>query len=169
MALTKTEIKSAYPLPAYNYRVTILEETSSSVISFSEVSGLAMEYEPIIYKHGFSSIMGYTPNASAALGPMIIPGMPEPIRITLRRGIVKSKRFLYDWIDSTYNDPFYEKNKRDILIDLCDEAGMAVVRWKLQEALPLKLEAPDFRADANEVAIESMELVAQSLRVQYDP
>ena len=36
MALTKEQIATDYPLPVYNYRVNIADET----IAFSEVSGL---------------------------------------------------------------------------------------------------------------------------------
>ena len=38
MALSKDDIKTAYPLPLYNYRVEIGPDS----IAFSEVSGLAV-------------------------------------------------------------------------------------------------------------------------------
>ena len=36
MALSKDDIKTAYPLPVYNYKV----EIGSDTVAFSEVSGL---------------------------------------------------------------------------------------------------------------------------------
>ena len=48
MAQDKQDIKATYPLPSYNYRVTV----GSDVLSFSEVSGLSVEHEPVTYKHG---------------------------------------------------------------------------------------------------------------------
>ena len=59
--------------------------------------------------------------------------------------------------------------KRDILIDLCDEKGDAVISWKVQDALPTKLDVPTFDANSNDVAIETMEFIAHGLRVDYNP
>jgi phage tail-like protein len=154
VALSSDEIKAAYPLPTYNYRVTIGGD-DSSVIGFSEVSGLSLEYEPVTYKHGLSF----------AFGSRIIPGMRQPIQVTLKRGVTRNNRFLYDWIRDTYSDPFSGDRKRDIEIDLCDENGSAVLRWTVRNALPTKLEAPAFEADSNEVAIETLELTAHGLEV----
>jgi phage tail-like protein len=157
MALEKSDIKSTYPLPSYNYRVTILHGPEAVVISFAEVSGLSLDYEPITYKHGLSFLMGV----------QIIPGMPQPIRVTLKKGLVQRQDFLHRWIDSTYSMSLLSSTPRDILIDLCDEAGQALVRWTVQGALPVKLEAPTFDANSNDVAIETLELVAHGLQVDY--
>jgi phage tail-like protein len=159
MAEDKNQVKSTYPLPAYNYRVTILKDGESLVLSFAEISGLTIQYEAVTYKHGLSFIMGNK----------IIPGMRQPTQLTMKRGVVKNRDFLYKWIHNTYTDPFFSSAKRDILIDLCDEAGEPVIRWTVQGALPLKLEAPAFDAKSNEVAIETMELIAHGLQVNYNP
>ena len=159
MAQDKNEIKSTYPLPVYNYRVTVLKDGESSVLAIAEVSGLSIEYEPVTYKHGFSFVMGNK----------IIPGMRQPVRLTMKRGVVSKNDFLHGWINSVYTNPFSTGAKRDILIDLCDEAGGAVVRWTVQGALPVKLDVPTFDANSNEVAIETMELVAHGLQINYTP
>ena len=154
MATNKDQIKSSYPLPVYNYRVTIDQLT----LGFSEVSGLSVEYEPVTYKHGFSF----------AMGAKIIPGMRQPIKLTMKRGVVKGNDVLYGWLHGAYADPF-KSAKRDILIDLCDETGTAIVRWKVQGALPTKIDAPTFDANSNEAAIETLEVVAHDLQVEYSP
>ena len=118
MAQNKNDIKSTYPLPAYNYRVTVLNDRDPVVIGFAEVSGLSVEYEPVTYKHGLSFWMGNK----------IIPGMRQPIRLTMKKGVVKSNDFLHSWIHNTYTDAFFTGAKRDILIGLCDESGKPVVR-----------------------------------------
>jgi len=154
MSLDRDQIKASYPLPVYNYRVTV----ESSAIGFSEISGLNVEYEPVTYKHGLSFVTGVK----------IIPGMRQPIRLTMKKGIIKGNNFLAGWIQDTYSDPF-KTAKKDILVDLCDEAGKAVVRWKVQGALPIKLDAPSFDANSNEVAVESLELIAHGIQVDYHP
>lgn len=145
MALEKQQIATAYPLPVYNYKVTVGNE----VLSFSEVSGLNADYEKVIYKDGFSYING----------PNIIRAQPKEISITMKRGIVSGKKELYQWLN--------DGSKKDITIDLCDPTGNALVRWKVRKALPLKLDAPAFNASSNEVAIEQLELVAQDLTIEY--
>jgi len=161
MAEDKEHIKSTYPLPVYNYRVTIQSffSGSSEVASFSEVSGLAMEYEHVTYKHGFSF----------AMGKKVIPGMPKEVRVTLKRGLIKDRKLLQSWIDDTYSNPFLLDKKRDIVVALLDEAGKAVIEWTVQRALPIKMDAPTFDANSNEVAIETLELVAHGLKVNFNP
>jgi len=155
MAQDKNHIKSTYPLPAYNYRVTV----QGATIGFAEVSGLSVEYEPVTYKHGLSFVMG----------SRIIPGMRQPIRLTMKKGVVKSNDFLQSWIHNTYTNPFFTSAKRDIVIDLCDESGKPVIRWTVQRAMPIKLDAPTFDANSNNVAIETMEFIAHGLQVDYNP
>jgi phage tail-like protein len=154
MSQDKSQIKASYPLPVYNYRVTI----GGNTLGFSEVLGLSVEYEPVYYRHGLSF----------ATGGKIIPGKQKPVTLTLKKGIMKGKDFLSKWLQDTYADPFKD-TKQNILIDLCDQAGLPVVRWNVQGALPIKLDAPGFLANSNEVAVETLELVAHDIQVDYDP
>lgn len=146
MATTKQIIEAAYPLPAYNYKVTVDSET----LSFSEVSGLNLSYEKVVYKHGLSY----------ALGANIVRAQQNEITVTLKRGVVAKRSQLYNW--------FAGNDRKDIFIDLCDEEGNAVVRWKINKALPLKMDAPSFNAtDNNSVAIESVDVIAQEISIEY--
>ncbi len=150
MAVNPSFIKSAYPLPVYNYRVSI----GGSTLAFSELSGLSLQYEPITYKHGLSW----------KEGAEHMPGMKQPLRITLRRGIVQNRDNLLTWINTVQQN---KVEKRDIVIDLCDEKGDPLISWLLRQAFPLKLDAPAFNANSNEVAIESMELMAGDLLIDF--
>ena len=83
MAVSKDHIKSQYPLPAYNYRVTILPASvlgvpipiGSTVISCSEVSGLSMEVDTVTYKHGFSFLTG----------SHIIPAQKKEVNLSIKK------------------------------------------------------------------------------------
>ena len=145
MALTKDAIKSAYPLPSYNYKVVV----GSDTLAFSEVSGLDVEFEKVIYKHGFSFLMG----------PNIIKAQQSAITVTLKRGIVAKRNGLYVW--------FTSQEVKDVLIDLCDENGEALIRWKVSKAQPMKIEGPSLNASGNEIAIESVTIVGQDLNLEY--
>ena len=155
MALTKDEIKTAYPLPVYNYKV----EIDGDFVAFSEVSGLSMSVETATYKE--------SPTESGSPGPRVMhmPMQATPANVTLNKGVVRgvSVPVLYDWIASTQVN---QVDKKDIVVRLCDEAGDAVVSWKVLNAFPTKLDAPSFTADSNDVAIESMELMADRIQME---
>lgn len=159
MSDTRDAIKNQYPLPAYNYRVTIMDGSRAETIGFSEVTGLSMGYDPVTYKDGFSFVMGHD----------IIPGMAKPVSLSLKKGLARSADYLQQWIEKSYQDHFSNGAKRDVLIDLCDESGQPLIRWTVFAAMPVKLDAPSFLATGNEVAIASMELVAARLKVEYNP
>ena len=155
MAMTKDEIKTAYPLPAYNFRVEIDGQT----VGFSEVTGLSIANETITYVE----------SPTAGLGPrfMHMPGKKTPPKLTLKKGVVTgvSVATLFGWVDSIQLN---RVQKKDLAIRLCDENGTPVVSWTVQNAFPTKLDAPSFTASANDVAIESIELMADSIIVQQN-
>ena len=150
MAVSTDEIKHTYPLPVYNYRVEISGET----ISFSEVSGLSLSFETSTFKESQTE--------SGLRGPkiMYMPAQIAPPTISLKKGVVRggvSISVLYNWINSTQVNLI---EKKDIYVRLCDESGAPVISWKVINAFPTKLDAPTFDANSNDVAIESMELMA---------
>lgn len=145
MAVSKQTIVESYPLPVYNYRVIIDGITAG--MSFSEVSGLEIDYDQVLYRHGFSWVMG----------DYLIRGQRKPIRVSLKRGIIQQRSYLYDWLKS--------EQKKNMRIDLCDEEGIPTVSWEIYRALPLKLDAPSFNANTSDVAIESLDLVAHDLKL----
>ncbi len=155
MPLTANEIRTAYPLPLYNYRVEINGES----VAFSEVSGLSISHEVITYKE--------SPTASGAPGPrmLLVPGQREPAKITLKKGLVRSTsmKHLYGWIRTI---AINQVEKKDIFIRLLDEKGEPVISWKVINAFPTKLDAPTFDAKSNDAAIESMELSGDFVSIE---
>jgi phage tail-like protein len=155
MALSKADIKTAYPLPSYNYRV----EIAGAAVGFSEVSGLSMKRETSTYKE--------SPLSGGAPGPvvMIMPAQRANVTITLKKGLVRKQSIaaLYNWISSTQIN---QVDKKDVYVRLCDEKGEAVISWKVQNAFPSKLDAPSFNATSNDVAIETMELTADLILME---
>jgi phage tail-like protein len=155
MALSKDEIKTAYPLPVYNYRV----EIGSDAVAFSEVSGLSISYETTTYKE--SSVESGSP------GPRVMhmPAQGTPASVILNKGLVRgtSVATFYSWINSIQIN---QVEKKDVFVRLLDENGDAVISWKVTNAFPTKLDAPTFDANSNDVAIESMELMGDGIFVE---
>ena len=155
MAMTPDQIKTTYPLPAYNFRV----EIDGQSVGFSEVSGLSIGYETITYVE--SPIAGSGPRF------MHMPGKPAPTKITLKKGLVTgvSVATLFAWINSI---ALNRVQKKDIAIRLCDENGAPVISWNVINAFPTKLDAPAFTASSNDVAIETIELMADRIVEQQN-
>jgi phage tail-like protein len=151
MATSIQDIKDKYPLPVFYYRVTIAGEDS---VAFYEVSGLNINYETLSYYDG----MSYRD------GVKLMPGMPAYVTLTLKKGVVRRDNYFFKWISTIQLNTV---EKRDLRVDLLDETGEAVVSWTVTDAFPHQLDAPVFNAAHNEVAIETLELVASSLRMDY--
>src|SRR5215813_11938658 len=154
MAVSVNEIKATYPLPVYNFRV----EVGPDAVAFSEVSGLSIHYEVTTFKE--------CPTGGGSAGPRIIhmPSQPQAVNVTMKKGVTRatSVATLYGWI-KTIN--LNQVDKKDVVVRLCDEQGKPLISWKIVNAFPTKLDGPTFDAKSNDVAVESLELRADSITI----
>lgn len=135
-----------YPLTTYSYRVSL----GGADVSFSEVSGLTIEYETTTYRHGLSF----------AEGEMIVRHRIDKfVPLTLKKGVVHGLKVLRDWLASG--------ETRTLDINLCDEQGVPVVTWHIGKAIPVKLEGPALNASSNDAAIESLELQVARISLEH--
>lgn len=144
MTDTRETIKRSYPLPVYNFRVTV----GGTTMRFSEVSGIAVSYDEATYRHGLSY----------ADGEEITTFYFDSFQpVTLKRGMIRDAGplALHDWLGS--------KELKTVEVSLCDETGTPVLSWHIARAVPVKLEAPPFDASSNDAAIESLELRARGI------
>jgi phage tail-like protein len=140
-----------YPLSKFHFQV----EWGGTKIGFTEVSGLDAETEVIEYRQG----------ASPEYSKIKMPGMQKYSNITLKRGTFASDNEYFEWWNSVQLNTI---ERRDITISLLNESHEPVVVWKVRNAWPTKVQSTDLKADGNEVAIESMEIVHEGLTVQND-
>jgi phage tail-like protein len=89
--------------------------------------------------------------------------------ISLKRGTFEGDyHFFKEWRKTYY---FQEGNKtgsmyrRTVTIKLLNENHEPMITWKVLNAWPSKVQSTDLKADANEVAIETMELVHEGLEI----
>ena len=144
----KETYDSDYPLPTYRFVVALGDDDS---MTFSEVSGLDVEYEPITYKDG--------------LGVKHMPGMATATNVSLKRGIMKGKGQLWDWVNKT---KLNYAERKDLTISLIDkEGGEPLVTWKVLGAFPTKLTAPTLDGNSNEVAVETLDLRANDVQIEF--
>jgi phage tail-like protein len=146
MAQTKDIQRKSYPLVAYNFVVRVDE----NLMSFTEVSGIAIEYDHAVYRHGLSFLDGES----------IQTFYFDSFRpITCKRGMIlgNDPLFLHDWLT--------KRDVRSMEVSLCDEKGNPVMSWKIAHAVPVSLKAPAFSAGANDAAIDTVDLQVRGISV----
>ncbi|NLX19509.1 MAG: phage tail protein [Desulfobulbus sp.] len=140
---------ATYPIPKFHFQV----QWGGTRIGFTEVTGLTIENEVIEYREG----------SSPEYSKIKMPGLHKYGNITLKRGIFASDNEYYDWLNSVKLNTI---ERRDLIISLLNENHEPVVSYKVKQAWPVKIQAPDLKSDANEVAIESIELAHEGLVIQ---
>ena len=140
--------RAADPFASFNFKVEIAGIT---VAGFSECTGLNIESNVIDYREGQEPIT-----------PRKLSGLNKFGPITLKRGITVDKT-IFQWRKTiTDGDP----ERKNLSIVLQNEKHDEVVRWNVVNAWPSKYVAPDLKAAANEIAIESVELTHEGLERQ---
>ena len=89
--------------------------------------------------------------------------MQKYSNITMKRGTFLGDNEYFSWWNSVKLNTI---ERRDITISLLNEEHAPVVVWKVKNAFPIKVQSTDLKSDANEVAIESIEIVHEGLVMQ---
>ena len=146
-----------YPVPKFHFQ---LEWGDGFRIGFTEVSGLDFETEVIEYRSG----------DSVKYNKLKQPGLTKFSDVTAKRGTFEGDFEAYKlWKESYY---FQEGNevgsryRRTVTVKLLNEKHEPIVTWQLENAWIKKFLSTDLKADANEVAIETMELTHEGLTIQ---
>jgi len=90
-----------------------------------------------------------------------LPGRVTFSPLILRRGFTVDRTF-FDWWRAVAEGNL---DRRNVSVILRDQTGQSVARWNFRNALPMKYDAPSFRAQSNEVAIESLELAVEGMEL----
>lgn len=138
-----------YPLPRFHFQV----EWGGSKISFTEVTGLVMEREKIEHRH----------SDSKDFSRIVMPGMLKNANLTCKRGKFEGDFDFNTWMDEVANERV--EGRRDVTITLLNEKHEPVAAWTAVRCFPVKVTAPDLKSDANETAIESLEIAHEGLRL----
>lgn len=137
---------AVWPLVKFSFHV----KWDDKEILFHEVTGLSSETQVIEYRGGSSKLFS----------TVKMPGIQKFGNVTLKKGIFQGDTALWD----NYNLIKMNTIKRStIIISLLDESNNVAMSWSLLNAFPVKLTVTDMKSDANEVAIESMEVAHEGL------
>jgi len=121
---------------------------------FRSVSGLSIETEVVEFREG---------GENGAVHK--IPGRVKYPNIVLKLGFAGASD-LQKWAFRIAAGQFEHKNGT---IVMSDQKGQVVARYTLTNAWPTKWSGPDFDATSNDVAIETIEIAHEGLRLVTDP
>ena len=139
-----------YPLPKFHFEV----DWGGARIGFTEITGLEFETEVIEYREGTSKIYNKTKQ----------PGLTKYSNITLKRGVFLNDFEFFDlWRRTVFFQEGGAEFRRNVSIKLLNETHVPIITWVALNAWPCKVQYGDLKADANEVLIETMELVHEGL------
>jgi len=145
----KDQQGSTWPLPKFNFSVRLGDDIE---VKFQEVSGLESETKPIEYRHGNSPVFY----------PIKMPGLGKVGNVIMRKGIFVNDTKFWAW----YNEIKLNTGKRQtVTINLLDDTGTPKMVWTLTNAWPAKITGTDLKAEGNEVAIESLDLVYETMAI----
>jgi phage tail-like protein len=137
------------PFQTFNFWVEI---EGILVGGFSECTGLQVETEVETYAEGGLNEYTHQFRGRAKYAPLV-----------LKRGLTLNEH-LWRWHQDVIEGNFERKNGT---IYLLNATHVPVVWWNFRKAFPSKWTGPELRANSNEVAVESVELLHQGLSRQW--
>lgn len=138
-----------WPIPKFYFMV---DWGSTTNIPFQEVSGLNIEAQPLEYRHGNSPVFS----------EINMPGIVKNSNVTMKKGVFANDNSFWDWYNKIKMNTIERQN---VVIKLLDESGNPVMTWTLLNAWPTKISSTDLKSDANEVAVESIEIMHEGLTI----
>lgn len=123
-----------------------------SLGQFQEVGGISIERSVIEHR------------ATLPGGQEVIRKLPGPVKygdVTLKRGMTDDSS-LYDWIKEVVEGKVDSARRNGSIVEY-DTQYSEVARWNFTNAWPQKWEAPSHKANANEIAVESVTLTVESI------
>jgi phage tail-like protein len=135
------------PYLAFNF---VVEIDGITVAGFTDVSGLSIETQVERKTFGGENHREYT-----------FITQTKYTDITLKHGIT-SDDYLWNWYENVINGQITRHNGS---ICLLDDMGNPKLWWDILEACPIKWEGPTFSASSSAVAVESLVLTHNGIRM----
>lgn len=154
------------PPLAFNFAINLMDSASSTAAAvttiaintltdnidagFSECSGLEMNLEVEEYQEGGNN------------GTVLkFPTRMSWGKLVLKKGIAKNTE-LWEWV---YGFSEGKVVRKDGMITLLGEKGLAHTVWKFKRGLPVKYSGPQLNATQNAIAFESVEIEHEGLEL----
>ena len=139
-----------WPIPKFYFSVDMGSDSGIGEVPFQEVSGMDIESQIIEYRAG----------NDPRFTPAKMPGLVKYSNVTFKKGMFKDDNAFWEWYGLIKMNTIA---RTTITIKLLDEAGESLMEWVLANAWPTKITGTDLKADGNEVAVETIEVVHEGL------
>src|SRR5690606_11919693 len=149
--LIKKLFMANYPLNISHFIV----EWGGISLGFMEVIGLGASVEVIEFRDGSSP--------ESALQKM--PGLKKYENIIFKRVMSKNDNDFYNWFSTIQMNTV---ERRDIAISLLDEGHNPIVRWKLKNAFPVRIEYSTLNSTLSAPATELIEVAHEGITVEMN-
>ncbi len=139
---------NVWPLVKFAFSVKIGDKE----LLFQEVTGLASETQVIEYRAGNNKVFS----------TVKMPGIKKFGNVTLKKGIFKDDKDMWTMYNLIKMNTIERKT---VTISLLDESQAVAMSWTLDNAFPCKMTVSDMKSDANEPAVETMELAHEGFKL----
>lgn len=141
---------SIWPLPKFRFEVDLGNDMKK--VSFQEVSGLDTENQTVDY--GISK--------TKMISNVKMPGISNYGNVTMKRGVFVKDNSFWNWHKEIAMNTI---KRRTVIIQLLDENGNVTMKWTLSNAWPTKITSTDLKSDGNEIAVETLEIAYEQLKI----
>lgn len=127
-----------------------VEIDSNQQAVFTEVGGFQVETDVLEYEEGGNNDFVHR-----------LPGRTKVSTLTLKRGMTCSNYF-FNWQAAVASG---QVTRRNVSVVMYDVAGNRLMQWNFINAYPIKWTGPDFAADGAAMAVETLELAHEGMRL----
>lgn len=139
-------------LDALTTHVYQIEIDGITLAQFQEVSGISIERQVIEHR---STLPGGQEEIKKMIGPTKYGD------VTLKRGMTDDTQ-LYDWMVQVVEGQLDQARRNGSIVQY-DTQYNEINRWNFVNGWPSKWEAPSHKANANEVAVETVTLTVERI------
>ena len=107
-------------------------------------------------------VIEYREGADKQSASRKLPGRVRYGNLVLRRGVTGATD-LYEWWKAIREGGI---DRRNVTIVLRNEAGDAVLTWRVRNAWPVRYGSSQLRGDGNEVVVETLELTHEGVELE---
>ena len=145
------DLTSQWVAQRFYFRATV----DGTQLSLQEVTGLETTNKVIEYRHC---------DAEEFITQKRI-GMTETSTLKLSKGVFEADSHFLDMFNEVYEKAYMSETtgRMDILVELLNELGDAIMVWNFHNCIPTKLGGVSLKSDASEAAVEEIEFVYEKM------
>jgi phage tail-like protein len=127
-----------------------------------EIDGIARAgFQEAKIPESAQEVIEYREGSEAAT-PRKLSGLARYDNVVLKRGVTDSLD-LYNWRKAV-EDGQIAKSRKNMSIVVLNDEGQPAARWEFTQAWPIRYVAPELRATATEVAVETIEIAHEGMK-----